>query len=54
MPYKIVYIHSWRAVKFPYKYSESHNAIEGRGLKDGEFVIPADARMDGIEDVSNY
>ena len=51
MAYKIVYIHSRRAVKFSYNYSDSYNATDGRGLLDGEFVIPADARMDGIEDV---
>ncbi|MCK5013661.1 MAG: hypothetical protein KAS66_07565 [Candidatus Omnitrophica bacterium] len=51
MAYKIVYIYSRRAVKFPYNYSDSHNATDGMGLQYGVFVIPADARMDGIKDV---
>jgi len=51
MAYKIVYIYSRRAVKYPYKYSDSYNATNGYGIEYGEFVISADARMGGIEDV---
>ena len=50
MAYKIVYINSRIAKKYSHKYSDSYNASDGRGLLDSEFVIPGDARMDGIED----